>query len=82
MAVLPELPAAVAAMCQIQDLCGVRPGEVVVTRAADINMAGDIWLYRPGDHKTAHHGHTLLKAIPRRAQELINPAVQRADPWL
>jgi integrase len=55
-AVLPFLPAAVAAMVRIQRLTGMRPGEVTALRAGDIDRSVDVWAFRPRDHETAHRG--------------------------
>jgi integrase len=49
-------------------------------RACDIDMSGDVWLYRPGSdqgpqgqHKTAHRGKQRIIAIGPKAQETIRP---------
>jgi integrase len=52
-AVLPYLLPEVAAMVQLQLHTGMRPGEVVMIRAIDIDTAGKVWFYHPGTHKTA-----------------------------
>jgi integrase len=79
-ATLPFLRPPVAAMAKLQLLAGMRPGEVVIMRALDIDMTGKIWLYRPGsdrgphgEHKTAWRGHDRIIAIGPRAQEVIKP---------
>jgi integrase len=72
-ATLPYLNRQVRAMVRVQLLTGCRPGEVVILRACDIDMSGRIWLYRPGRHKTEHHGHARIIAIGPRAQEIIRP---------
>lgn len=63
----------VRTMIQIQYWCGMRPGEVCSLRPCDIDRTHDVWLYRPQQHKTAHRGKTLIKAIPPAAQELLGP---------
>jgi integrase len=70
----------VAAMARLQLLTGMRPGEVVVMRAIDLDMSGKVWLYRPGSdqgptgqHKTAHHGHQRIIAIGPKAQLVLRP---------
>jgi integrase len=72
-AVLPHVLPPVRAMIELQRLTGMRPGEACVIRAADIDMTGDIWLYRPQHHKTAHRGKARVIAIGPRAQEIIKP---------
>jgi integrase len=53
---LPILPSIVADMVRLQLETGMRPGEVVILRAADLDTSGPVWLYRPAAHKTQHHG--------------------------
>lgn len=60
-------------MIQVQFWCGMRPGEVCSLRPCDIDRTHEVWLYRPQAHKTAHHGKTLIKAIPPPAQSLLEP---------
>jgi integrase len=79
-ATLPYMLPPVAAMVRIQLLTGMRPGEAVVMRAIDLDMAGKVWLYRPGSdqgphgaHKTAYRGHGKIVAIGPKAQEIITP---------
>jgi integrase len=47
-------------MIQLQLATGMRPGEVRLMRTCDINMSGDVWEYRPQEHKTEHHGRQRL----------------------
>ena len=72
-ATLPHLPPPVAAMVQIQYLCGMRPQDVIGMRPGDIDQTGDIWLYRPGKHKNTHRGQSLVKALPVSAQVILTP---------
>jgi len=44
------------ALIQLQLRTAARAGELVGLRAVDLDTAGRIWLYRPAEHKTAHHG--------------------------
>jgi integrase len=60
-----------ADMVRLQLETGMRPGEVCAMRAIDIDMTGAVWLYRPGRHKTEHHGHTRVVPIGPRAQEIV-----------
>lgn len=55
-AVTARVTRPVKAMIQLQLATGMRPGEVVLMRTCDIDMSGKIWEYRPGLHKTEHHG--------------------------
>ena len=78
-ATLPFLSPTVAAMAKIQTLCGMRPQDICGMIGAGLDMTGDIWLYRPVAHKTAHLGKSLVKAIPPHAQRLL-AAFLRDDP--
>jgi integrase len=67
-------------MVRLQQLTGMRPGEVVVMRGIDLDASGKVWLYRPGSdlraegqHKTAHHGHQRIIAIGPQAQGVLRP---------
>lgn len=55
-ATLPHLNRHVRAMVELQMLTGMRPGEVCKLTFAEVDRSGDVWVYRPGRHKTAHHG--------------------------
>lgn len=63
----------VKAMIQLQLVTGMRPGEVVLMRTCDIDMSGKIWEYRPGSHKTEHHGIERIIFLGPRAQEIARP---------
>jgi integrase len=60
-----------ADMVRLQLETGMRPGELVVMRACDIDMTGLVWLYRPTTHKTAHHGHERVVPIGPKGQAII-----------
>jgi integrase len=79
-ATLPYLLAPTRALVELQLLTGMRPGEAVVMRACDLDMASKVWLYRPGSdhgptgmHKTAHHGHQRVIAIGPNGQRVLRP---------
>ncbi len=72
-AVLPFLLPPVQAMVELQLVTGARPGEVRILRACDIDMTGDVWLYRPQTHKTRHRGKERVIAIGPKGQEIIKP---------
>jgi integrase len=63
----------VRVMVELQRLTGMRPGEVRIMRACDLEMTGDVWLYRPAHHKTRHKGKERIVAIGPRGQEIIKP---------
>ena len=68
---LPILRPMLADMVNLQLETGMRPGELVVMRACDLDMTGPVWLYRPSTHKTRHHGHERVVPIGPRGQEII-----------
>lgn len=70
-AVLKIASPTVAAMIRIQLFTGMRPGELVSMRMADIDMSASIWKYTPRDHKTAHLGQERVILIGPQAQEII-----------
>lgn len=73
-AVLPNVLPPVAAMIRLQRLTGMRPGEVVAMRTGDIDRSDSTcWLYRPGHHKTEHHGHERVIPLGPKAQEILTP---------
>jgi integrase len=78
-ATLPFLSPTVSAMARVQMLCGMRPQDICGMSGAGIDQSGEIWLYRPASHKTAHLGRSLVKAIPPAAQSIIRPFL-RDDP--
>ncbi len=66
----------VAAMIQVQWLTGMRPCEVVMMRACDIDTSADIWVYEPHDHKNRWRGHRRLVPLGPQAQKLIKPLLK------
>ena len=78
-ATIPFLSRQVVAMIRLQQIAGMRPGEVVTMRAADIDRETDketdparrLWFYRPAQHKTAHLGKERVVPLGTRAQEII-----------
>ena len=68
----------VAAMIDMQFLTGARPGEIIVMRPCDIDRSDSVWVYRPTEHKTEHHGHERMIFIGPKAQEVLAPFLLRA----
>jgi len=71
--ILPFLPPTVRAMVEIQRFTGMRSGELCRMSAAEIDMSGPVWLYRPSKHKSAHHGRSRMVALGSQCQRLIMP---------
>ena len=76
-AVLPFTAPTIAVMIQVQLLTGMRSGELVIMRPCDIEIKGDIWQYRPHQHKTAHHGIKRVVSLGPQVQQLIRPYLKR-----
>jgi integrase len=75
---LPHLPPVVADMVRVQRLTGMRPGEVCRMVATELDMSGEVWVYKPRDHKTAHHGKVRAICIGPKAQAILG-AYLRTD---
>jgi integrase len=63
----------VGAMIRLQRLTGMRSGEVIIMRGADIEMAGQVWVYTPASHKTAWRGHVRRVYLGPKCQEIVRP---------
>ncbi len=68
---IQELTPTVRAMVWVQLLSAMRPGEIAVMKAQDLDMSGDIWEYAPEVHKGQHRSARCLIMIGTRAQEII-----------
>jgi integrase len=78
-AILPHLVPATRAMVEVQCLTGMRPGEVCRLTTGQIDRSGDVWIYRPREHKTASQGKSRMVPLGPRVQEILKPWL-RADP--
>lgn len=76
-AILSFVSRQVAAMIQLQELTGMRPGEVVLMRPVDVDRSNDIWEYCPIRHKTEHHEHTRRIFLGPQAQDILRPFLDR-----
>src|SRR5262249_28609738 len=63
----------IAAMIRLQELSGMRPGEVVIMRGCDLDTNGRLWTYMPSSHKTEHHGHERIIYLGPEAQRVLKP---------
>jgi integrase len=70
-ATIPHLPPAVKDMVALQRLTGCRPAEICIMRPCDVDRSGEVWLYRPSEHKTQHHGHDRIVAIGPQGQAIL-----------
>ena len=78
-AVRPYLSRQLWAVAELQRLSGMRSGEALAMRGCDLETSGDVWVYTPARHKTAHRGKRRWVPLGPRAQAVIGPWL-RADP--
>jgi integrase len=78
-AIRPHVARQVWAMIELQRLTGMRPGEVILMRTADVDRSATVWTYTPASHKTEHHGRTRKIFLGPLAQEVVRPWL-RTDP--
>jgi len=69
----PGVSRQVWAMIELQRLTGMRPGEVILMRRSDLDVSGDVWLYRPHRHKGQAAGRERVIAIGPQAQDVVKP---------
>jgi len=74
-AVLPHLSRQVATMVRLQMRTGMRSGEVLRLRAADLDMSGPIWVYTPAEHKTEHRSIRRRFYLGPKAQQELRPSL-------
>jgi integrase len=77
-ATLPHLTPHLQCMVELQRLTGMRPGEVCQLRFCEVDRTRDVWVYRPTQHKTAHHGKTRVIHFGPRAQVILTAFLLRA----
>jgi integrase len=70
-AVKPFVSRQVWAMIELQRLTGMRPSEVCVMRAIDINMVGRIWAFQPIENKMEHRDRERIVQLGPRAQHIL-----------
>ena len=79
---LPHLSLKIADMVRPQRFTGMRPGELVIMRLADVDRSGDVWTYIPEHHKTEHHGKSRTIYIGPKAQVILAPWLVKADQYV
>jgi integrase len=70
-ATLPFLTRHVRGLVEFQRLSGCRPGEACQVRRADIDTGGDVWQFRPAQHKNSHRSKPRVIAVGPRTQALL-----------
>ncbi|MEM6333947.1 MAG: site-specific integrase [Planctomycetota bacterium] len=76
-AIRPHVSPQVWAMVELAWLTGMRRSEVVSMRPIDIETTGEVWVYRPVSHKTAHRGHDRVIDLGPLAQDVLRPFLSR-----
>ncbi len=76
-ATLPHLSAVVVDMIRFELLTGCRPGELCAIRPDDVDTSGNVWAYRPSEHKTEHHSRQRVVFIGPQAQDVLRPYLLR-----
>jgi integrase len=64
---------------ELQRLTGMRSGEALIMRGADLDISGPVWTYSPGRHKGEVHGKQRHVFLGPKAQEIVQ-LWQRDDP--
>ncbi len=78
-AVKPHVSRRICAMIELQRTTGMRPGEVCIIQSGALDRSAATWIYRPGTHKTEHHGHERKVYLGPKAQEILRDWL-RDDP--
>lgn len=78
-AVLALARPTLGAMVRLQLLTGMRPGELCRLTPGQIDTTGDVWVYRPARHKTAHRGKGRQILLGPAARRLVETRMRDAD---
>lgn len=70
---LPHLCPEAGAMVLVQLYTGMRPGEVILFRGAELDQSQEVWEYRPAIHKMQHKGRERIICIGPKAQAVLKP---------
>lgn len=68
---LPFLPRQVRGLVRFQLLTGARPDEACRLRLSEVDTTGEVWLYRPKEHKNAWRGHARIIGIGPDCRKLL-----------
>ena len=77
---IPFLNRHVRAMVELNRLTGMRPGEVCGMKLSEVDSSGELWLYRPIRHKTAHHGKERVIPFGPRARAVLTEFLTGDNP--
>jgi integrase len=76
-ATLPYLPPVLQDLLRLQLYSGSRPGEIAELKPGEVDTTGDVWEYRPAEHKTAHHDKSRVIYIGPKGQDVLRPYLLR-----
>jgi integrase len=76
-ATLPHLSPTVRAMIELQHATGARPGEICVLRPCDVDRSGNVWEFRPMQHKGEIHDWERCIYIGPKGQDILRPYLLR-----
>lgn len=68
----------VRAMIELQQATGARPGEICVLCPCDLDRSGDVWEFKPTEHKGEWIDHERTIYIGPRGQDVLRPFLLRA----
>jgi integrase len=78
-AVCRRLTSVLRAMVLTQFWSGMRSGELREMLLSELDRTGEVWVYRPGRHKTDYLGHSRSVYLGPRAQAVLRPFVRLAQ---
>lgn len=76
-ALLPYLTPVQTDMVTIHKLTGMRSDNLCALRLADVDRAGEIWLYRPTQHKGTHLDKSLVIPFGPKCQAILQKYLER-----
>jgi integrase len=71
-ATLPHLPHHVRVIVELMTHSGMRPSEACALTLDRLDRGGEVWVYRPEKHKTAHHGKSRVIPFGPRARAVLS----------
>jgi integrase len=78
--VLKRVRPMLRALILFQLYTGCRPGEALRLKPRRIDRSGEVWVYRPGRHKTAHQGKRRRILIGPRARKILEQWLKDVPP--
>ncbi|MBP3956451.1 site-specific integrase [Gemmata sp. G18] len=76
---LPHMCAQVRAMVELQLYTGMRPGEACAFSMDQVVTDGELWLYKPRQHKTKHRGKSRVIPIGPKARQVLEAFMKDRD---